>query len=1190
MDKKSHIIRSRIITTIAIAVIFVAVLFSSLRVAILYIADFTDEIEQLINQHSGLVVEIGKIDTDIKWLTPRLKLLDVSLLEVKGHPPILKLNEIDLSLDWISSIENLRPTLGEISLRGLDLAVQRDSKGQLSIQGIRFRPQSSGEAVVTAGAALPAEIQDFLESTSLYINQSRILWQDELYDSRKIQLENVNVSVINRGNRHQLAIDMELPSRYGEAMQLIVDVDGPLYKPQLWQGRIFVEMKKIQLHPWFDDYLDGLAFTGKGQLDVRAWLDWDNSEFRQAAVELDGHQLALSFPERKIQNWQMDRVSGRLQWIESDHGWNLEIRNFKVAQQHQQSTPSDISVQMDNRDKSLRMGANLLHLERLAYLMELLNLLDSENQQDWWRTIEALQPRGLLSQVNLQLPLNQPMQSQLSFRFRDMGFSSRQYPSAQGLDGYMQYQNNNALLQLDTSNAVLNFNGLFRNTIDLDSLKGDVYLSREQTAWQIDSEYLQANAPYLETASRIHLTIPDNAPVFADLVTRFSNGDISHKGLYFPTAIMSKPVVAWLDRALVSGQVTEGGLLLYGTLDDYPYLKNQGMFEVLFDVENAVLDYQSHWPALTQMNSTIRFHKQAMNILGEGKVYGASLKNARVDIKNLAKAHLSVDTQIRSPLPDILRFIDNSPLQDFVGGYVTGMQTQGSSGLVLNLQIPLAENKPVRFNSRLTFQGNEILLPREAYQFKSVRGNLIINDRELRADHLIASLDGFPIKASVHTIKNKTGKITRVTATGHLPAASLLAPVPYLRPYISGESDWQVEVDIPDESHVSNLELNVKSRLAGISTDLPLPFKKTEAVQAPFNMNLSLLKDGDLKLDMDLENHYSLRSTRTQNLWRVTMDSSILKGKARFNQDLSYDYPITLDIELLDLAAYLSQSEEEKHSDSRLEISPNYFPDIQLQARKVVWKDLQVNDASLETRRTKLGMDISHFEMHGPALSILGKGSWQRSWLHNHVSSLEMNISSNNFGKFLTEVGLTKGVKSASGEASINWQWYAEPYKFDWRILHGDMQLDFEDGHLLDINPGAGRVLGLLNFETLLSLDFGNQVSEGFAFDSIEGNFTFANGNAYTTNLAIDSKVAEISMNGRIGLSTEDYDQIVTVVPGVGSTLTVLGAVAGGPTLAATVMFVQKILGINRIAEYKYSIRGSWEKPEVKLLVAPENE
>lgn len=1191
MDKKSHIIRSRIITAVAITVILVAVLFSSLRVAILYIADFTDEIEQLINQHSGLVVEIGKIDTDIQWLTPRLKLLDVSLLETKGHPPMLQLQEINLSLDWISSIENLRPTLGDVSLLGLDLALERDSNGQLLVQGIPLSAQVSGEsATVSAGKALPVEIQDFLASTSLYVQQSRIWWKDARNSNRQIKLENVNLSVINRGHRHQLAIDMELPSHYGQAMTLMVDVEGPLYKPQLWRGRIYAELKQIQLHNWFRDYLDQLAFTGKGLVNARVWLDWDNSEFRQVDVELDGQQLSFSFPERNIRNWQMDRVSGVLRWMEGDHGWNIEGRDFKVARHSQDwLTPTAFSVAMDNLDKTLQLRADFLRLESLAYLTELMNKMDSENDLDWIRIIETHQPRGDLYQVNWHLPLLQPMHSQLSFRFKDLGFSSEQYPSVQGLDGELQYKHNNVQLSLDSRDTVIDFRDLFRNTIALNTIKGDVFLSRDPSTWHIRSPYLQADSPHLETVSRLHVKIPDDEPVFADLVTRFNNGDIAHKGLYLPTGMMNQKTVAWLDRALVSGRIADGGLLLYGSLADYPYLKNQGMFEVLFDAENAVLDYQSNWPALSHINSTIRFHKNAMNVLAEGRIYGARLTNTQVDIENLSTAHLSVDSKIRSPLPDLLRYIDNSPLLDMVGSYVSGMKTEGTCGLILNLQIPLVEKKPVRFNSRLSFQGNDILLPREGYQFNAVRGNLIINDKEVRADNLVASLDGYPLKASVATVKNKTGKMTRVSAAGHLPVTSLLAPVPFLKPYIRGESDWQIKVDIPNKNDVSDLQVHVESRLHGISTDLPLPFKKTDDVQAPFNLDLSLSKSGALQLDVELKDHYSLTSTRKDNLWRVYMDSPILKGMARFNQDFSIDYPMTLDIEMMDLAAYMSQSDEDKKENLSLKVDPDYLPGIQLQARKVIWKDLQVNDASLETERSERGMEINHFEMHGPALSIIGKGSWHSNWLHKHVTSLEMNITSNNFGKFLEEIDLTKGVKNASGQARINWQWYAEPHKFDWRILQGDMSVDFENGHLLDINPGAGRVLGLLNFETLLSLDFGNQVSEGFAFDSIEGSFNFANGNAYTSNFSIDSKVAEISMTGRIGLSTEDYDQIVIVVPGVGSTLTVLGAVAGGPTLAATILFVQKILGINRMAKYEYSIRGSWEKPEVKLLSAPED-
>ena len=66
-----------------------------------------------------------------------------------------------------------------------------------------------------------------------------------------------------------------------------------------------------------------------------------------------------------------------------------------------------------------------------------------------------------------------------------------------------------------------------------------------------------------------------------------------------------------------------------------------------------------------------------MNILADARVYGAQLTDARIDIENLRRAHLSLDTQINLPLADILKFIDNSPLVKTVGPYITSMEAQG---------------------------------------------------------------------------------------------------------------------------------------------------------------------------------------------------------------------------------------------------------------------------------------------------------------------------------------------------------------------------------------------------------------------------------------------------------------------------------------------------------------------------------
>jgi uncharacterized protein YhdP len=77
-------------------------------------------------------------------------------------------------------------------------------------------------------------------------------------------------------------------------------------------------------------------------------------------------------------------------------------------------------------------------------------------------------------------------------------------------------------------------------------------------------------------------------------------------------------------------------------------------------------------------------------------------------------------------------------------------------------------------------------------------------------------------------------------------------------------------------------------------------------------------------------------------------------------------------------------------------------------------------------------------------------------------------------------------------------------------------------------------------------------------------------------------------MQGRIGMVNEDYDQTITVVPVVGNTLTLIGTVAGGPVTGVLVHVFQKLLHVDRIARYKYTVKGSWDKPMVKLIDAPQ--
>ncbi|EQD80810.1 hypothetical protein B1A_00495, partial [mine drainage metagenome] len=177
--------------------------------------------------------------------------------------------------------------------------------------------------------------------------------------------------------------------------------------------------------------------------------------------------------------------------------------------------------------------------------------------------------------------------------------------------------------------------------------------------------------------------------------------------------------------------------------------------------------------------------------------------------------------------------------------------------------------------------------------------------------------------------------------------------------------------------------------------------------------------------------------------------------------------------------------------------------------------------------------------------------------------------------------------------AHLDASWAGAPSAFALDALDGTLKIAVTEGRILEVKPGAGRLLGLFSIAELprrLMFDFGDVFRKGFAFDSIKGNFTLGNGNAVTHDLEIRGPAADIKVDGRTGLRARDYDQIVSVSPKVGSTLPLLGAVAGGPVGAAAGLALQGLLGsgLAHASATTYRITGSWEKPLiVKINPAP---
>jgi uncharacterized protein (TIGR02099 family) len=235
-----------------------------------------------------------------------------------------------------------------------------------------------------------------------------------------------------------------------------------------------------------------------------------------------------------------------------------------------------------------------------------------------------------------------------------------------------------------------------------------------------------------------------------------------------------------------------------------------------------------------------------------------------------------------------------------------------------------------------------------------------------------------------------------------------------------------------------------------------------------------------------------------------------------------------------------------------------------------------------------LGLRLASFLSEAPSFRAEGSGAWLAEGGRSQ-SRIAFDLSSNDVASALAALGLDPLISGSRSEMTASLHWPGAP-SADWMMhVGGDIALKVEDGSMLDIEPGAGRIVGLMSIVTLprrLALDFRDVFNRGFVFDEIGADFTIIDGNAYTDNLKLSGPAAEIGVIGRTGLRDHDFHQqaVVTVEPG--NMLPTVGGLIAGPGVGAALLLFTRIFkdSLKGIGRASYCITGSWDEPEVTRL------
>lgn len=270
------------------------------------------------------------------------------------------------------------------------------------------------------------------------------------------------------------------------------------------------------------------------------------------------------------------------------------------------------------------------------------------------------------------------------------------------------------------------------------------------------------------------------------------------------------------------------------------------------------------------------------------------------------------------------------------------------------------------------------------------------------------------------------------------------------------------------------------------------------------------------------------------------------------------------------------------------DVDPAKLPPLNLAVDDLRFGDAPLGSASLRTQPVAGGMRIVQLQTRAPAQRIDIQGDWLGRGAAARTR-LEVQLNSDDFGALLRGFGFGGQVSGGKGSARLAASWPGGPASFRLPALQGTLEIAARDGQLTEIEPGAGRVLGLLSIAQLprrLTLDFRDFFARGFAFNRIEGGIRFGNAVARSDNLVIEGPAAEIRIRGAANLRAQTYDQTIDVFPRAGNLLTVAGAIAGGPIGAAIGAAANAVLKkpLGQMAAKTYRVTGPWKQPRVEVI------
>lgn len=330
-------------------------------------------------------------------------------------------------------------------------------------------------------------------------------------------------------------------------------------------------------------------------------------------------------------------------------------------------------------------------------------------------------------------------------------------------------------------------------------------------------------------------------------------------------------------------------------------------------------------------------------------------------------------------------------------------------------------------------------------------------------------------------------------------------------------------------------------------------------------------------------NNIALRAAADDSGWSAVVDADEIAGQVTYKSEgagqlvarlLHFSVPASVENVVQGPAAKTSE-----------------LPSIDITAERFDLRGKPLGKVELVANRAGDDWLIDKGSMVNADGSLSATGRWRGGVAPG--SELNFKLVAADVGKFLGRAGYPSMVAGGKADFSGTVGWQGELLTIDYPSLTGDLKLVVEDGQFLEIDPGIGKLISLMNLQALprrITLDFRDVFSKGFKFDRIDAVSRIERGMMQLKDFRMTGPAADVAMSGQVDLKNETQNLKLRVVPSLGGTASTAVALVN-PVAGVAAAIAQRVLKnpLGQIFAYQFQVSGSWVEPKVeKITTAPQ--